>query len=307
MSMTVSIIVPTCNMASALKRLLLSMQQLDPKPLEIIVVDDCSTDETGKVCGDFEEVKYLRMPRNVGPGGARNLGVKNASGDVLLFLDGDCEVLSKDLVGRHAAVHEETDNLLLSGAVVGMRRESFIGKTTNYCMWHCNIPSESKELLPAFGLPTAHVSIRKRDFERIGGFDEEIRAGEDTVLYWRARNCGLLTRRIADVVVRHHDIPFSRRFWCQAFENGKSRIPIKRKGVYGKYSFLLPENPFLLGLLAPVIAAGMTIRNLWMWLPGYPGALLYAPLMFVYWMAYPLGAIAFLRAESRDAGKREGR
>lgn len=57
--------------------------------VEVIVVDDASTDETAKVCKNLENIKYVRVERNQHTAGARNIGILNSSADYIGFLDDD--------------------------------------------------------------------------------------------------------------------------------------------------------------------------------------------------------------------------
>ncbi len=86
----VSIIVPTYNgskkISACLKALL---AQKTKRPFEIIVVDDGSTDNTIEVVSRFPEIKLLRQS-NSGPAVARNQGVREAQGKIVLFTDDDC-------------------------------------------------------------------------------------------------------------------------------------------------------------------------------------------------------------------------
>lgn len=62
------------------------------EPYEILLVDDASTDDTPQLLAEYERhdnVRVLRLPHNVGPGGARNAGVRAAKSDFITFVDGD--------------------------------------------------------------------------------------------------------------------------------------------------------------------------------------------------------------------------
>ena len=95
--MKISIIIPTYNVEPYICRCLESVFEQTYRHLEVIVVDDCSSDRTmGKVqdfigghfCKDIV-FKYLMHDCNRGAGAARNTGIMDATGDFLFFLDGD--------------------------------------------------------------------------------------------------------------------------------------------------------------------------------------------------------------------------
>src|SRR5438552_12696684 len=84
----VSIIIPTHNRASRLPYAVESAQKA-ATDVEVIVVDDASTDETPDVCRTLPDIKYLRLEHNVRQAGARNAGIVISSGQFLSFLDDD--------------------------------------------------------------------------------------------------------------------------------------------------------------------------------------------------------------------------
>ena len=86
--MELSIIVPAFNCVPALRKSLAALQAQAGENMEIIVVDDASTDNTPAVAAETG-VQVVRAPRNGGPGMARNLGVAVAAGVIVLFVDSD--------------------------------------------------------------------------------------------------------------------------------------------------------------------------------------------------------------------------
>ena len=90
----VSVIIPTYNESRVISSCLQSLQSQTVKDLEIIVVDDGSTDSTLSEISNFKfqisNFVILRQNHN-GPGVARNLAAKKAKGDILVFVDADME------------------------------------------------------------------------------------------------------------------------------------------------------------------------------------------------------------------------
>ena len=84
----VSVIIPTHNRAAMLPRAIESAKRAGTD-LEIIVVDDASTDETQALFRDRKDLIYLRMEQNVGQARARNAGITRSSGEYIAFLDDD--------------------------------------------------------------------------------------------------------------------------------------------------------------------------------------------------------------------------
>ena len=89
----VSIIVPVHNAATSLHRALRSVLSQTLTDYELILVDDCSADESIRMLKKYgeldERVRLFSTSRNSGPGAARNVGLKNARGRYIAFLDAD--------------------------------------------------------------------------------------------------------------------------------------------------------------------------------------------------------------------------
>lgn len=89
-----SVVVPICNVASTLDRCLLSLLNQSLKNIEIICVDDCSTDASKNILLSYQnkypdKVIYAKTDLRSGPGGARNYGISLAHGRYIGFVDGD--------------------------------------------------------------------------------------------------------------------------------------------------------------------------------------------------------------------------
>ena len=84
----ISVVIPTYNRARLLPRAIESAQNagLD---LEVIVVDDCSSDETPEVCASISDIRYVRLQTNGGLANARNAGIAESSCEFVAFLDDD--------------------------------------------------------------------------------------------------------------------------------------------------------------------------------------------------------------------------
>jgi glycosyltransferase involved in cell wall biosynthesis len=84
----VSVIIPTYNRASLLPQTVESARRAGTD-LEVIVVDDASTDETPRICRQLEHIKYIRLEQNSGTSHARNTGIRASAGEYIAFLDDD--------------------------------------------------------------------------------------------------------------------------------------------------------------------------------------------------------------------------
>jgi glycosyltransferase involved in cell wall biosynthesis len=133
-------------------------------PLEVIVVDDGSTDETESVAREFG-VRYIRLEKNSGAQAARNRGVAEARGEWIAFQDSDDEWLP-DKLERQVALIEDEWTVVHGSALVPGRSDPLPER---------RIPEDALTSLlqgPAPLLPALLVS--RAALERIGGLDEHV-------------------------------------------------------------------------------------------------------------------------------------
>lgn len=119
-----SFIIPTYNCADYIENCLNSIISQTYKNHEIIVVDDCSTDNTMDILKRYSNIKILSTPKNSRQGAARNIGLDNCTGDYILFVDSD-DLLYEDNVLEKVAnninEHLKPDILYLGLEMFGKR------------------------------------------------------------------------------------------------------------------------------------------------------------------------------------------
>lgn len=97
MSCDVSVVIPLYNAEKFIRLCIDSVLSQTLANIEIVIVDDCSTDGSLALCrelyGQDERIKIIQQSHNMGPGAARNAGLRSASGDYVVFWDSDDEVL----------------------------------------------------------------------------------------------------------------------------------------------------------------------------------------------------------------------
>lgn len=281
-----SIIIPTYNSAKTITRCLTSILNQDYDNLEIIVVDDGSTDETVKLVSKFPPIKLILNRKNKGPSHARNIGITNSTGEIIILLDSDSYVENKAWVRQHIEAHSRHDKCLIGGGIQGVGR-GFWGKAESY-FWITNIPQAGQERPFAIAhLVTNNLSFRRNIFDAVGGFDESIRSGEDIIFCQEAERLGFKLIMVSNMLIYHQDRAGIIRRW---FRYGQDRPILKKKGVYKKYSFLLPSNPFLCFLVSPLVALLLTIRIIIGWWHWDKRVILYSPAIFINYFFMALGA-----------------
>jgi len=116
-----SIIIPTCNRKELLKLSLHSFNYQDytKDSFEVIVIDDGSIDGTSDMIKSLKvnyKLIFLRNEKNRGPAYARNLGLQNANGEIIIFSDSDC-IVPSNFVSGHLKHHEMSNNICPSAAI----------------------------------------------------------------------------------------------------------------------------------------------------------------------------------------------
>jgi hypothetical protein len=190
----ISVIVPTYNGASFLREAIDSILAQDYPTLEIIVVDDGSTDGIQAAVAALPvDVRFFRQP-NLGPAAARNRGIRDACGQFIAFLDVDDLWPANNLNTLLAAFERNPSLHVVNGHAQMMVRRDGGGYD------YAGNPAES---YPYF----IGAALYRRDvFHAVGLFDEGMRLGEDTEWFNRLFGAGLPTERLPEVtlMVRRH-------------------------------------------------------------------------------------------------------
>lgn len=183
----ISVIMPTYNRMNTLPRSVGSVLQQTYKNFELIIIDDCSTDETKQYVDSLEDtrIRYFRNEKNLGAAESRNVGAELASGNYLAFQDSDdewlpdklmvlYEILKKDESGAGAIYHEMQE--------IGGKEEIIPSR---------GIPADVKQgdifsfmlLYPLIGIPA--TMMKKEIFQEIGGFNSKLGSLEDYEFFLR--------------------------------------------------------------------------------------------------------------------------
>lgn len=178
-SALISVIIPTYNSAHYLPAALESVVAQDYRPLEVIVVDDGSTDETAAIVADFFQRtglpgEYLFQP-NQGPAAARNRGLTLAHSEWIAFLDAD----DLWLPGKSTLQMQLLDAYPQAGLVWGSA-SIFAGDLS---------PAASPAVRTSLPQPNwmlQSMLFRRSTLDRVGSFNPALRLGEDVDWLWRA-------------------------------------------------------------------------------------------------------------------------
>lgn len=217
----VSINITTYNRAHLLPRCLDSVLKQRYPNMEVVVVDDCSSDDTQQVMDVYQKkdvrVKYIRHAVNKGNAYARNTALQNCRGYYVAFMDDDDEWIDEQKISKQVQIFEEARHKL--GIV---------------CSGVKIINQKGKELIKAAKRPDALISVllegngiihnstvltRKEIMEEAGGFDTNLRRGIDSDFY---RNC---------VVRLGYDVHFMPDITAVYYEDNPDRITLKKNAA----------------------------------------------------------------------------
>ena len=193
-----SVVIPTYNRRAILAQTIdrLCRQTVSRERYEVLVIDDCSTDETRAFLEGRAfpiHIRYMRNPENLGAARARNIGVRAASGHLVLMIDDDI-LADEGLVEAHLDKHRSMNkDIVVVGAVppqpehesiwneyLSRRYERIMGRL-----------AEARDDLPYGLLLTGNVSLEKSAFLAVGMFDERYTYSlEDTELGLRLKRAG---------------------------------------------------------------------------------------------------------------------
>jgi glycosyltransferase involved in cell wall biosynthesis len=183
---TVSVIIPTHNRADLLLRSIQSVLAQTWRDLELIVVDDASTDHTQQVLASITDprLRHIRHEQSRHASGARNSGLRAARGQFIAFQDDDDIWLAQKLEKQINALRAAPDNVGVSicGHICYTRgRVFYVGGHD----WFRRIHYRVFQLRDSALLATPGWVVRKRDLDRAGLFDESLTTWEDWELLLR--------------------------------------------------------------------------------------------------------------------------
>lgn len=274
----VSVIIPVRNERAMLPRLLeqLLAQNYPPDRYEIVVVDGRSFDGTPdlvrrRFSGRAVPIRILDNPKTHASAG-RNVGLRAAQGDIVLFLNGHCAVPSRNLIEDSVALLERTGagclcrpHPLLApsatdmGEVIAEARASWLGRDPLLCE-----PNYAGSIDPVRGGAT----YRREVFERVGLFDESFDVGEDLDLNARVRQAGITA--FADPRLTVNDQPRAHvgLLFRHMLRQGRTRLRLagRHRGCFPPASLaplalllLVPAAAFAWGLLPHLAAAILSL------------------------------------------------
>jgi len=258
----VSVVAGIRNEEKFIEECIESLLQLDypQDSYEVIIVDGMSTDKTRDLVQKYPVKLLLNERKNVAA--ARNLGVKNARGDLVAFTDGDCKVdplWLKTLVIEMKNAPDDVacvggPNLVFDtdpvfGRVVGYAQETFLGSGGS-----AQSNNSTKKHYVA-SLPNCNAMYRKNTIVEAGYFDERFVIGQDGDLNYRINKIGYKFLYVPEAKVLHHRRGTLKSFSVRMFKYGMWMGELfKKHGEFVRWYAFLPSIAIAFAALSLVIS-----------------------------------------------------
>lgn len=215
------------NEARHISDLLDSLVVQEP-PFEVIIVDAMSTDGTDGIveryATRFPNIRLIR--KDCLRGGGRNIGVAQAQGDIVAFIDGDC-------IANPFWLQQLRRTMAASDVAAG--------KTIQIGYWAFESLNRVELEHQGYDVtyPSCNLAYWKQTFEKTGGFDDTFYTAEDIDLNFRAVDIGAPLVYNEDAIVYHRARDTVTKFLKQAYWNGYGRkqLTLKHGNLWSRYSF----------------------------------------------------------------------
>ena len=202
----VSCIVPVFNAGRYLRHALASITDQSYAPIEIVVADDGSDDDSLDIARSHGESVRVVTQQRLGPAATRNLGARAARGVFLAFLDPD-DLWHRDKLERQMRCMSDDPGLDLCVTHVQMFWEAAVADEGR------RLKDHARATEPVPGFSTITLLVRRTAFDRVGPFDPGLWHADAVEWYMRAEMAGLRRRLLPDVLTYHrmHESNLTRR------------------------------------------------------------------------------------------------
>jgi len=224
--------------------------------VEFIISDDGSVDETESMVKKWQDespfqIKFITQ-KNQGPGAARNHGLENAIGELILFIDSDCEA-HPDWINIIVNEYQQNTFDACGGPDGGKDDFTTLQKAIDFTMTSFfttgGMRGHSEKMMATFFPRTHNMAIKRKIYEKVGGFGS-LRHGQDIEFSNRIRKSGARIKFLMNAVVYHRRRTSLKQFFKQVFNWGVARVNL------GKIDSSMLEPIHFLPALATLIGFG---------------------------------------------------
>lgn len=289
----VSVVIPAYNAEKTIEKCLKGIFNQEYRNIEVIVVDDGSTDDTTKFVQNFD-VRLIKSSKNKGPGFARNIGINNSRGKYIYFVDSDSvpEKNCLDLLMKEISISKE---IAIVGGPNPVAKEitNIISKAYDITNRYSHTQFREKGYVSY--LPTANFLLRKEIFKIVGLFDSRLLTHQDFDFCARVRKKNFKICFQPNAISYHHHQRIKLKDYLKyAYKGGiyGTIFRLKHK-PYVPYSFLYPRNIVLYTLLLPFLISVSVARIIFINLKfrSIIEILIYLPFIFLNQLTMFLGGI----------------
>lgn len=256
----ISIIIPAHNEEATLEECLASLKQLNylDENLEIIVINDGSTDATGDIISRYEQPLYLvrLQTTGVGPSQARNMAMRGAKGEYVAFTDADC-VVDREWLNELLRGFVEEEVAGVGGSQAVAPGSAPFEKKVHRFLASMHFVSEymkrGDKVRLVSDFASCNAIYRKKAIEEVNGFDEGLWPGEDVDINYRLTRRGYKLAYNPEAVVQHHRPTTAKDFYRMMKRYGWSQAYLVRKHGFFRRLHYVPLIE-LLALAAWIVA-----------------------------------------------------
>jgi len=225
----ISIVIPTYNRARLLPGAIESAQNAG-SDIEVIVVDDCSSDDTPEVCGKIPGIQYVRLSTNGGLANARNVGIAESSCEFVAFLDDDDLRLPGSLNKQlHFLTADERIAFCYGQALIGDARRQL--PTGEVYPLKCPQGDIFWDLLEDNFIPMPSVLARKSSLLSQGGFNTALKLIEDWDMWLRLSERSLVAAVEEPVAIHRKAVAESGQMCSNAAEICRQALHVQQMAL----------------------------------------------------------------------------
>jgi GT2 family glycosyltransferase len=256
----VSVIIPAYNAEETIKQCIEGILNQTYKNIEVIVVDDCSTDNTSKIATTLK-CKLIKSNKNMGAGNAKNLGLKAAVGDYIYFIDSDC-VPEKDCIEWLMNSFSKNKNIGVVGGtcVIPSDYKSIFALAYDVAERFKDV--KNLDEIYILYLSGSNLCIKKEVVDIVGFFNEKFITHEDFDFTFRATQSGYKILFQPKAVTYHcHQRKKLKSYLKRTFKGGQYgtifRLKYKPSLPFSKF---YPKNVIIFSIILPLFVTFSILR-----------------------------------------------
>lgn len=236
----ISIIIPAKNAQATIAKCITSLRSLNYAEKEIIIINDGSGDETGKILSEFKDIIVINT-EGVGPSRCRNLAMAQSKGEFIAFTDSDC-IADKEWLNELLKGFVDDSIVGVGGAQESPDDDTKFGKNVHEFFKSIGF-IEYIKLDVGFKQikhnPTCNMMYRKKVLEELGGFLEGFWPGEDVELDYRITQKGYKLAYNPRAIVYHYRPDSVKKLCKMMYKYGWAQgVLVRKYGLFRKIQIL---------------------------------------------------------------------